>query len=270
MEVSVQRKLYEYVDFINAYGTPTIITRRDGAVIAASKEFMILTGWKREVLLGREENRNVNTGSGSGPATAAGSAQRTREGSPKVGSAAAAAAAAAAAGADGAAGGKRAFEAGTTASATTAPSSSAGAAGAGATAAAGGEARKGLQPVLMAELMDQDSVVEFYEDYAKLAFNDAAGSACRRGRLLKYRTKEDVLNAEASAEKGESPMDRKILVGDGGIGGEAGINRLGEKEGVVDCMYIWHVRRDIFEVPMLIVMNVSSNFCADCCLEGLG
>ena len=76
-------------------------------------------------------------------------------------------------------------------------------------------------------------------------------------------------NAEANVEKGESPSrDRKTLVGDGGIGGEAGINRLGEKEGVVDCMYIWNVRRDIFEVPMLIVMNVSFDLNAYYFLEG--
>jgi len=247
MEVSVQRKLYEYADFINAYGTPTIITRRDGTVIAASKEFMILTGWKREVLLGREENRNINTGGSSGATTTPGSAQRTREASPKIGSSATATAAALA-GSDGVAG-KRA----------TAAASSSVTSGSAAGGGVGGETRKPLQPVLMAELMDQDSVVEFYEDYAKLAFNDPAGHACRRGRLLKYRTKEDMVNAEANAEKGESPSrDRKSLVGDGAIGGEAGINRLGEKEGVVDCMYIWNVRRDIFEVPMLIVMNVSS------------
>ena len=244
MEVSVQRKLFEYVEFINAYGTPTLITRRDGVVIAASKEFMILTGWRREVLLGKEPNLNVNLGGGSGATTAPGSgnvsAVRTREGSPK--------------GAGGSA--DDTIKDGKDGLLTKSPHEN--------------------QPVLIAELMDQDSVVEFYEDYAKLAFNDPAGHACRRGKLLKYRSKEDVLNATQQQQQQQQPQPQQQRAGgehedhphkereardrerkDGGIAGEAGINRLGEKEGMVDCMYIWNVRRDIFEVPMLIVMNVS-------------
>ena len=124
----------------------------------------------------------------------------------------------------------------------------------------------GPQPVLLAEILDQDTVVEFYEDYAKLAFG-GPGSASSRGKLLKYRTKEDI--SAASVDDNPSQRGRKrsgsqkqemgIKMEDGGIRGEAGITRLGEEEGAVDVTYVWQVRRDVFEVPMLIIMNVSAH-----------
>jgi hypothetical protein len=110
--------------------------------------------------------------------------------------------------------------------------------------------------VLLMELMDQDSVVEWYEDFARLAFNDPWGNSVRQVKLLKYRTREDVLGG-ANEAKEESPP---AAVGkkDGQIGGEAQVKTLGEKEGLVDCMCIWKIDRDTFEVPMLIIMNVST------------
>lgn len=38
------------------------------------------------------------------------------------------------------------------------------------------------------------------------------------------------------------------------------MNALGDKDGKVDCQMCWHVRRDVFDIPMLIVMNVSIPF----------
>lgn len=209
MERSVQRKLFEYHEFIQATGTPCILARRDGAIVSASKEFSILTGWSKSVLLGKEANLNVNAGAGTTPS----SASRTRLPSAE---------------------GEK--EGQVTSTPTGAPPA----------------------PVLLAEILDQNTVVEFYEDYAKLAFGNPTGYALKRGKLLKYRTKYD-----------EGLLDRKrkragsIKQEDGGnnyIKSEAGITRLGEKEGAVDVMYCWNVRRDVFEVPTLIVMNVS------CCL----
>lgn len=229
MEQGFQRKLYEYVNpvsgFINQYGTPTLLLRRDGSVAAASKEFMILTGWAKNVLTGKEPNLNVNTGGASGastaPGSAPGSAVRTREGSPKGDGEV---------GKDGVADGKKA-----------APSH---------------------HSVLIVELFDQDSVVEFYEDFAQLAFNDSHGYVYRRGKLLKYRTKEDMMNIEGAMKREDSPTRVKKEVS-GMIGGEAGFNRLGEKEGVVDCTYCWCVDRDIFGIPMLLSMNVSGPVTSD-------
>jgi hypothetical protein len=58
----------------------------------------------------------------------------------------------------------------------------------------------------------------------------------------------------ASSIKGEPGVKME----EGRISSEAEMNRLGSKEGMVDVMYCWNVRRDVFEVPMLIVMNVST------------
>ena len=35
------------------------------------------------------------------------------------------------------------------------------------------------------------------------------------------------------------------------------MNRLGFRDGKVECSYCWTVKRDVFDIPMLIVMNVS-------------
>lgn len=69
MEKCFQRTLWEYEGFIESVGTPTIVARRTGEIAAVGKEFQILTGWRKNVLLGREPNMNVNTGhSGKTPA----------------------------------------------------------------------------------------------------------------------------------------------------------------------------------------------------------
>ncbi|KAJ6189098.1 hypothetical protein N7519_004006 [Penicillium mononematosum] len=170
MEKCFQRTLWEYEDFINACGTPTIVCRRTGEIAAVGKEFSILTGWKKDVLLGKETNLNVNTG--------------------------------------------------------------------------------GSAPVFLAELLDDDSVVEFYEDFARLAFGDSRGSVMTRCKLLKYKTKEDMEVAQSDDNGKWNNHLRK-----GGIAGEAGMNQLGFKDGKVDCAYCWTVKRDVFDIPMLIVMN---------------
>lgn len=200
MERCFQRTLFEYEDFINACGTPTIVCRRTGEVAAVGKEFSILTGWKKDVLLGKEPNLNVNTGSPSsnppsGPSSR-GSSFPTRE--------------------------------------------------------TGGPGRP-PQPVFLAELLDDDSVVEFYEDFARLAFGDSRGSVMTTCKLLKYKTKEDMEQAQSDDNQRWNNHLRK-----GGIAGEAGMNQLGFKDGKVECAYCWTVKRDVFDIPMLIVMNVGS------------
>ncbi|KAK2750633.1 Transcriptional regulator of nonfermentable carbon utilization [Myotisia sp. PD_48] len=224
MEKCFQRTLWEYEDFINACGTPTIVCRRTGEVAAVGKEFSILTGWKKEVLLGKEPNLNVNTGGNSGTAT------------------------------------------GTTSRGSYTPrglkdpyNSNAPAVGR-------------TQPVFLAELLDDDSVVEFYEDFAKLAFGDSRGSVMTTCNLLKYKTKmdTDVLSTSNNNGTGEPSVDtagngevnsqqpsRQRKWEKGGIAGEAGMNQLGFRDGKVECSYCWTVKRDVFDIPMLIVMNVS-------------
>ncbi|KAJ5179915.1 hypothetical protein N7492_003125 [Penicillium capsulatum] len=197
MEKCFQRTLWEYEDFINACGTPTIVCRRTGEIAAVGKEFSILTGWKKDVLLGKEPNLNVNTGGTALPAS------------------------------------------GTTSRGGFTPR--------GSTLESAGNGRP--QPVFLAELLDDESVVEFYEDFARLAFGDSRGSVMTRCKLLKYKTKEDM---EAQAEDNGKWNNH---LRKGGIAGEAGMNQLGFKDGKVECAYCWTVKRDVFDIPMLIVMN---------------
>lgn len=197
MEKCFQRTLWEYEDFINACGTPTIVCRRTGEIAAVGKEFSILTGWKKDVLLGKEPNLNVNTGGSSAPTS------------------------------------------GTTSRGSFTPRSSTVENTAGRP-----------QPVFLAELLDDDSVVEFYEDFARLAFGDSRGSVMTRCKLLKYKTKEDMDGGQSDESKWNNHLRK------GGIAGEAGMNRLGFKDGKVECAYCWTVKRDVFDIPMLIVMNV--------------
>jgi PAS domain-containing protein len=232
MERSVQRKLFEFHDFLQATGTPTIMARRDGAVVSASKEFSILTGWSKSILLGKEANLNVNSGGASGASTAPGSAARTRLSSVE----------------------RDLNERDPSATIQTSPQTPT------------------PIPVLLAEILDQDTVVQFYEDYARLAFSSAGGSVLRRGRLLKYRTKSEAQlpehenghDDERANKKRKRAQSIKQEPKDGHaatyIKGEAGITKLGEREGAVDVMYTWAVRRDVFEVPTLIVMNVGGPF----------
>ena len=194
----------------------------------------------------------------------------------------------------------------------------------------------------MAVLLDDDSVIEFYEDFARLAFGDSRGGVTTRCKLLKYKSREDLgpsvgvgsRGAGAGAIRRESgggveesgvpaataTKSTGAVVGDGvssgasvgakagvkrkrplapalpsagatagggsvgggglskgggggagptgviagpetkGIAGEAGIDELGDREGKVECCCCWTVKRDLFDLPMMIVMNVSCSF----------
>lgn len=217
MERCFQRTLFEYEDFINACGTPTIVCRRTGEIAAVGKEFSILTGWKKEVLLGKEPNLNVNTGRSSSvpPSDASSRASsfppRDQQQQQITGN--------------------------------------------------GTGPGRPPQPVFLAELLDDDSVVEFYDDFARLAFGDSRGSVTTTCKLLKYKTREDMDQADGSPRNGPQKWNNHLRKG--GIAGEAGMNQLGFKDGKVECSYCWTVKRDVFDIPMLIVMNVSSLFPSD-------
>ena len=133
------------------------------------------------------------------------------------------------------------------------------------------------KPVFLAELLDDDSVVQFYEDFARLAFGDSRGSVFRKGKLLKYRTKDDEIarglkdagdlksREEGQQEGDQRPQSHRKETGGRmrelkkeGISGEKGMQKLGSADGKVDCAYCWTVKRDVFDIPMLIVMNVST------------
>ncbi|KAI9822716.1 MAG: Transcriptional regulator of nonfermentable carbon utilization [Phylliscum demangeonii] len=279
MEKCFQRTLWEYEDFINACATPTIVCRRTGEVAAVGKEFSILTGWRKEVLLGKEANWNINTGGGSHGTTSATSTASSVKGTSSPRGAPA------------------------TADGTKSATSSGG-------GDDGPEARP--QSVFLAELLDDDSVIKFYEDFAKLAFGDSRGSVITRCKLLKYKTRHGPAAAAASTTtpatagvgRNGAVDDHRpapgVVHNDGGsdgsshaagpnnhtnnhhhhhnhkmhrkgqqaaaaaarrgmssgrIAGEASIDRLESLDGTVDCICCWTVKRDVFDMPMLIVMN---------------
>ncbi|QIX01889.1 hypothetical protein AMS68_007406 [Peltaster fructicola] len=202
MEKCFQRTLWEYEDFIGRYGTPTIICRRTGEVAAVSKEFSLVTGWRRDVLLGKEANLNVNTGTSLSSGTQTGSSSRGAV-TPRIPHV---------------------------------------------------EMDTGRpQAVFLAELMDEDSVVKFYEDFADLAFG--ASRAAIVGQdvvLLKYKTKQDPgwRDTDQTGDDGHMvKRDENVSRTDGGA------ISLGDKDGRVSCQVCWTVKRDVFDIPMLIVMN---------------
>ncbi|KAK5946125.1 Transcriptional regulator of nonfermentable carbon utilization [Knufia obscura] len=238
MEKCFQRTLWEYEGFIESVGTPTIVARRTGEIAAVGKEFQILTGWKKNVLLGREPNLNVNTGhSGKTPAEGLSGANTKGRGTGMNTPA------------------RRKLEEEQNATEN------------------GGR----QQPVFLAELLDDESVVQFYEDFSRLAFNDSRGSVMGTGKLLKYRTRDDELAANLRSVEYDSnkenhrrspdtqsrqniqrmdsfavarPQDAKK-----GISGESGMRKLGSSDGLIACSYSWTIKRDVFEVPMLVVIN---------------
>jgi len=224
MEKTFQRALFEYEEFMHQCSTPAIACRRTGEVAGVNKEFTVMTGWTKDVLLGLAPNLNVNTGISSG---ASNSGRGTGQTTPRI---------------------KTQNEAGAAKPAT---------GGSGSQGAQGGERP---QPVFLAELMDDDSVVTFYQDFAQLAFNNSRGRVTRKCQLLKYRTQESVEGSlggsvtDQSPQKGAKPGILSSRVAR--IDGEHGISKLA-KDGKLECTYTWAIKRDTFDIPMLIVVNVS-------------
>lgn len=205
MEKCFQRTLVEYDDFLQHCCAPTVVCRRSGEVAAANKEFTALTGWTKDILLGKEPNRNVYNRSANGTS----SQERDSQGEM------------------------------TTPRPQNATLDS-------------GNAR--IQPVFLAELLDDDSVVEFYHDFSQLAFEDSRGKVQRSCRLVKYRPEQSLEAKEVSPHKEAhtSILSNRVTR----IDGEHGISRI-EKDGKVECTYCWTIKRDVFDIPMMIIMNVS-------------
>ncbi|KXJ88496.1 hypothetical protein Micbo1qcDRAFT_17557 [Microdochium bolleyi] len=229
MEKCLQRTLFEYEDFMGHCAAPTIVCRRTGEVAAVNKEFIALTGWTKDVLLGKEPNRNVNLGGpGSSSPQSLGNSGKAGLSTPRL--------RAAQPDAD-----------------SNLKSSGTGPAGADGIPA---------QPVFIAEFMDDDSVVQFYEDFASLAFGDSRGHVTRKCRLLKYRTKEmteslaslEETSQQQQQQQFKDPRASILSSRVSRIDGEHGISKL-EKDGKMDCTFCWTIKRDVFDIPMLIVMN---------------
>lgn len=204
MEKCLQRTLWEYEDFISATGTPTIICRRTGEIVAVGKEFSILTGWSANVLLGREPNLNVNNGGenpmpvGSGDSSRFDPLRDRQETRP-------------------------------------------------------------VNAVNIVDLLDDDSVCDFFTDYAHLAFGDSRGSVITPCKLIKYQAANfDVENTDDEfSPRLKRRHDDAMPNRNSTAQSHTALHQLGRDDGKVDCMLCWSVKRDVFDIPMLCVMNVS-------------
>ncbi|KID78053.1 Transcription activator of gluconeogenesis [Metarhizium brunneum] len=204
MEKCFQRTLFEFDDFLQHCCAPTIVCRRSGEIAAVNKEFTALTGWTKNVLLGKEANRNVFVGP-----TPYGSDDGTD---------------------------------GSTRPDATTPHLK------NATLEPSGERP---QPVFLAELLDDDSVVQFYRDFAQLAFEDSRGKVQRSCSLNKYRTQDMLDGKETPTHRDRTGILSSRVTK---IDSEHGISRI-EKDGKVNCTYCWTIKRDVFDIPMMIIMN---------------
>ncbi|UKZ50172.1 hypothetical protein TrVGV298_004428 [Trichoderma virens] len=211
MEKCFQRTLVEFDDFLQHCCAPTIVCRRSGEVAAVNKEFAALTGWPKEVLLGKAPNRNIYTRSSDESTDDGDSLASSGQVTP-------------------AAKNQPMHANNNTNNVNARP-----------------------QPVFLGELLDDDSLVEFYRDFAQLAFEDSRGKVQRSGRLMKYRTQE-MLDAKEMLGPQRHPrtgiLSNRVTM----IDSEHGISRI-EKDGKVDCTYCWTIKRDVFDIPMMIIIN---------------
>ncbi|KAF1998483.1 hypothetical protein P154DRAFT_439054 [Amniculicola lignicola CBS 123094] len=208
-EKNLQRSVMSLEDNFAEVGTPSLICRRTGEVVGMNKEFTILTGWKREILLGEEPNLNVNR-------------QMSREASNTN-------------------------------------------TGTGTTPIMAGQdpdTIPGPRPVSIFDLLDEDSACQWLEDFAELAYTNSRGTSHRRVNMVKYCTKETMAKMEerkAHIANGTNLKNEPPVKVEGGAHhGEAAIGMLGARDGMVDCMIIWNIRRDNFDMPMLACIQVST------------
>ena len=210
MEKCLQRTLLEYDDFLSATGTPTIICRRTGEVVAVGEGFSVLTGWRKAVLLGREPNLNVNTGGDSSGLPGTGTATSRGINTPQ-----------------------------------------------GPDSSRPDPLEKSRQkPVSIVDLLDDESACDFFDDYSHLAFGDSRGSVTTPCKLLKYRTAKDADFDKTLDSDIGSRLKRQRDATVSGADGNAGGTQIGDDAGKVECMLCWSVKRDVFDIPMLFVMNV--------------
>ena len=197
MEKCLQRTLLEYEDHLSLTGTPTILCRRTGEIVAINEGFSILTGWRKSVLLGKDLNLNVNKGGDAASSSLTGTSTSRGTNTPRNPD-------------------------GTMTTTLDDPRP---------------------KPVSIVELLDDESACDFFDDYAHLAFGDSRGSVRTPCKLLKYKTSKDA----ASSLDNEVGSRLKRQANGKVIGGS--------DSDKVECMLCWSVKRDVFDIPMLFVMN---------------
>lgn len=209
-EKNLQRSLITLQENYAEVGVPYLICRRSGEIVGMNKEFEILTGWRRDILLGQVPNLNANMGPSDGDRANDSSLSTQTNTTPLM---------------------------------------------------AGQEPDNTLHPVNVIELMDEPSSLQYLEDFADLAYGDALGKGHRRANLLRYLTKEDMGRMGETAQNGK-PLKHELPVKleDGSIHqGEAAMRNL-SANGLIDCMIMWHIKRDNFDMPLLVTIHVSAPY----------
>jgi PAS domain-containing protein len=115
-------------------------------------------------------------------------------------------------------------------------------------------------PLFLAELIDEDSVVQFYEDFAQLAFGDSGCSVIGR-TVAVARAKPQTLSDQdlTRVNDEEYLIRRKEEQGMQSVsGGDATAGHGHYPGGTIKCIMSWTLKRDLFEMPSLIVLSVST------------
>jgi hypothetical protein len=206
MDRCVERSAKDYKDLMKLYSVPTLVCRKIGEIVQVNKEFTLLTGWSREVLLGRYSGINDQTSYRMGEETIG----------PRINS-----------------------------------------------------SMRRERPVFLAEILDDESVIKFYEDFARMAMGEGSGghgSVMRACKLLKYTADADS-NCEFSVKQSISKRKRggeqlepderrtKLLKSGKGTAPSPPDRSLGCRW-LNDYVFCWTVRRDCFGAPMVLVFNV--------------
>lgn len=206
-EKNLQRSLIAMSESFAELGTPSLIVRRTGEVVGMNKEFEILTGWKREVLLGYDTNLNANFGTSQ----------------------------------------QRSNDSGVSTQNNTTPT------------LPGQEPDNGHLPVNIVELMDEPAAVQYLSDFADFTTGDVLGRGHRRVNFLRYQTQEDITR-ESDRSRGANGHHTKheplVKHEDGTIHHGEAMRSLGSRNGLIDCMMMWHIKRDNFDMPMLVAFQV--------------
>lgn len=236
-EKCCQRAILIYESSLPHIGTPTLVCRRSGEVVMVGKEFCMLSGWPKEVLLGEKPNLNTNVPHAKDDEELANRAQQMRQrlqmqltngmGREEV---------------------KGGDEDGS-----------------GAERSAPRPKPSGPSSVFLLELMDDESVCEFYEKFSQAAFADSTAKIRAKCKILKYKPtptpapvarNDEEENDDEEEDANVTGMKSRRNGNDPKMNGKRPNDILGSAT-TIECMMAWTLRRDTFDIPMLIVMNVS-------------
>ena len=230
-EKSCQRAIHIYESSLPIVGTPTVVCRRSGEVVVVGKEFSMLSGWPKEVLLGEKPNLNTNVPH---------------------------------AGRDEAMAQKRKFLSNHLANG--GESSDIAPDGDDTLPNTSTRPQPPGTPVFLMDLLDDESVCEFYDDFAKVAFADATGKITKKCKILKYKPPQSTPPANSRVDDMD---DTDTAEGDDKQRPNGKANKRGSRSSkdstidvlgsstTINCMMCWQLRRDVFDIPMLIILNVS-------------